>query len=543
VASDPSPTLPATSAGPSSAPPSSGRAPLSTDPRPPSAALDFALLRGAIEEIPVGVATMREGAIVYANDALTRIFGAPAGGLERRQLSQLFPDETYARIAEQLGGTRAFDGRVRARGFDGRLIDAEVHIEQYSSEAQGMGGFLVVRDISFEASALGRLVDQLGAALFRIRVADGVLEHVSPAIAKVIGIDAGTCTQHPVLLTELCSAEERERVAFLYRRVARGEIPVANAQVSLKRHDGTTRLLQIRATARRDTSGHVSHIDGVISDAARDAASSDAPPGAAPRQRQDARARDPIAGATMELSHELLREASQHLHALGRELRGLRSALRGRADTIPQEAADELALRIESASSALSAAAVLNRGVRRVLTGHAAMGAPFAEVLQNVQASLAPLVGVQHAAEGVGAALVVDAGDTANVILSERVDELCTALTYLSLRAFRFAGSGSLRIAAHRVVPPPESQRPRSRLSRPPAEREQLVIEILGTAPADMVDTVVDISSDMLHTIPRPAEADLAYQAAQMLVASAGGTIESDDTTFSTARSVVRLRL
>ena len=73
MSSDPSANLPAPSEGPASAP-SSGRAPLDTDPRPPPATLDFALLRGAIEEIPIGVATMREGAIVYANEALAHIF-------------------------------------------------------------------------------------------------------------------------------------------------------------------------------------------------------------------------------------------------------------------------------------------------------------------------------------------------------------------------------------------------------------------------------------------------------------------------------------
>jgi hypothetical protein len=245
----------------------------------------------------------------------------------------------------------------------------------------------------------------------------------------------------------------------------------------------------------------------------------------------------------MELSHELLREASQHLHSLGRELRGARTVLKGRADAIPREAAADLTLRIESASLALSSAAVLNRGVRRVLTGSATLGAPFGEVLENVQATLAPLVGAPHASGDAGGVVSVDVGDASKVILAERVDELCAALTYLALRAFRFAGSGTLRIAAHRVVPPPESQRPRSRMSRPPAEREQVVIEILGSAPADMVDTAVDISSDMLRTIPRPAEADVVYQAAHMLIAAAGGAIESDDATFSTARTVIRMRL
>ena len=43
---------------------------------------------------------------------------------------------------------------------------------------------------------------------------------------------------------------------------------------------------------------------------------------------------------------------------------------------------------------------------------------------------------------------------------------------------------------------------------------------------------------------PAPTDGQVvAYQAAQTLIASIGGSIESDDATFSTARSVVRLRV
>src|SRR5262249_55401080 len=155
--------------------------------------------RGALEEIPFGVATTREGTILYANEALARIFGAAHGTLENKRIAQLFSKETYGRIAERLDEARVFDGRVATRGFDGRSIDVEVHIGRYGSEARGMGGFLVVRDVSVELGSLGRLVDHLGGALSRIRVGaravlpsarqgaafDGAVEMVSPSIVKL----------------------------------------------------------------------------------------------------------------------------------------------------------------------------------------------------------------------------------------------------------------------------------------------------------------------------------------------------------------------
>jgi PAS domain S-box-containing protein len=529
---------------------------------PAPATLDFALLRGALEEIPFGVATTRAGVILYANEALARIYGVPQGSLENRQIAQLFPDDVFAGILERLTEARVFDGRVSARAFDGRPIDAEVHVESYSSEAQGVGGFLVVRDVSLELGALGRLVDQLGGALFRVRVADTAVEMVSPAISKLTGIDAPTAMLHPVLLTALVSAEERERVMFLYRRLAKGEMPVASAQVSLHRSDGSVRVLHVRATSRRDSTGTVRHIDGVVSEASHEGAYAQTSgrdgdsggEGGVHETRPRGRPADPLSGwlgsaprvemgyspdaqssATMAISHELLREGSQLLHTLGRELRGVRNALKAVASSLSPVAMGDLGARLDASTSIVAGAAALNRGVRRVLTAATTLGAPFSEVLENMRATLVPVLGAGERA------ITIDAGDAANVVVPERVEELGAALVYLSLRAFRFAGSGTLHVLARRAEAPPEPHR-RGRLSRAVSERSYLVIEIVGAAPADLADTAVEISSDMLRAIPRPAEADVAYQAAVALLGSVGGIVESDDATFSTARTVIRLR-
>jgi PAS domain S-box-containing protein len=572
---------------------------------PSPATLDFALLRGALEEIPFGVATTRGGTILYANEALCRIFGLPQGGLENKHLSQLFTPQAFGEIAERLAESRSFDGRVATRSFDGRAIDAEVHIEWYSSEAQGVGGFLVVRDVSTELGALGRMVDQLGGALFRVRVPDAVVEMVSPAILRLTGLDAATCIHRPVLLTALVSVEERERVTFLYRRLARGEMTVASAQVSVKRPDGTVRVLQIRATCRRDTTGVVRHLDGVVTDAVRELEGS--PDGGAPEPRSRSRAiaphapsasgstpgqgrlphgsasasaakvstsalrldagqhgghphaagqhgghphapgdHDPRVSVALELSHELLRETSQLLHTLGRELRSIRTELGGEPGDTPKSPAvvAGLSARVEAAVSAAASAAALNRGARRVLASTISLGAPLSEVLDNVNTLLGAVLGER--------AVAVDPGDAATVMVPERVEELAAALIYLSLRAYRFAGSGNLRLVARRVDPRASKSsehpirtepRARNRLSRGAPDRVHVTLEILGTAPADLADTAVEISSDMLRAIPRPVEADATYQATQALLAAIGGAIESDDATFSTARTVIRLRM
>ena len=500
---------------------------------PPSArsapaSLDFALLRGALEEIPFGVATTRGDALVYANEALARMFGAPPGGLENKPLAELFSASAFQEISMSLTEARAFDGRTRARTADGREIDVEAHVEVYSSEAQGTGGFVIVRDVSLEVGSLGRLIEQLAGALFRVRVDTGAIEMLTPSVTRITGLDAAKCVQRPVLLTTLLSSEERERIAFLYRRMAKGELLTANAQVSLRRADGTTRVVQIRATARRDTSGAVRHIDGAVIDAARSPEGARAASEARGAESSSARPDDPTASATMELTYEVLREASQHINALNREIRSLRAALRSHAGALPAELVTELGMRVDVIAHATVGAGTLNRAARHALA-RGSMGATIGEVLDGVRTTLAPTLGESS--------IAVDAGDAAGIVIPEHVDGLTLALTHLSLRAFRFAGSGTVLLSARRVAP--AELLPHRRAST----REQVLIEVLGAAPADLADSAMEISSDILRTVPRPDEADVAHNAAKALIAAVGGVIEIDDATFTIARSVVRLKM
>jgi PAS domain S-box-containing protein len=503
-------------------------------PGVPLASLDFALLRGALEEIPFGVATTRSGEILYANAALERIYGASPGGLEHKHVAVLFDQETFLRVSHLLDEKRVFDGRIKATGIDGRPVDAEVHAEWYSSEALGIGGFLVFRDVSLELGALGRLVDQLGGALFRLRTADASLEYVSPSVAKLTGIESAMCIEHPVLLTNLVSAEERERVVFLFKRVAAGEIATATAQVSLRRPDGRMRVLHIRATGRRDTGGVVRHIDGVVTDASRDAEGGgfSLEPPSSHTARVPARRRDAanLAPSVMELSQELLREASQHLHSLGRAIGIAQLEIGAAVESMPQLGA--LSDRLDVMARSFAAATSINRRVRHALTGGGA-SAPLGDVLEGVRATLAPVIG-----DGV---ITIEPGDAGTILLDHRVDELALAITHLALRAFRFAGSGGLRLAARRIAPLPPDPRLRTRIALAPPETLDTLITLMGTAPPDSAVHGENISAELL-AVPRRDESDLAFTAVKAILAAVGGSIEVDDVTFDEATTTIRLR-
>ena len=218
--------------------------------QPGLATLDFALLRGALEEIPFGVATTRGGRIRYANEALARILGAPHGKLEQKEIEGLFDAETWKRISASLDASRVFDGRVRTRWEGGREID--IRAARRVVQLGGAGGGRFPDHARHHARARGARAHRRSArrrALPLLRVADGRFEWVSPAIAKLTGLDASMCTTHPyVVLTKLVSDDERERLVFLYRRMAKSELPVASAQVSFcAARTGTIRVVQIRA--------------------------------------------------------------------------------------------------------------------------------------------------------------------------------------------------------------------------------------------------------------------------------------------------------
>lgn len=513
----------------------SGQAESSEVQRTPPASLDFALLRGALEEISFGVATTRSGEILYANAALERLYGASRGGLEQKHVRALFDPETFLRVSEQLDEQRVFDGRIHTKGLDGRPVDAEVHAEWYSSEALGIGGFLVFRDVSMELGALGRLVDMAGGVMFRIRTDDSSIEFVSPSVARLVGLDPSTCVEHPVLLSNLVSTDERERVAFLYKRLVSGEIPTATAQVSLRRPDGRMRVIQLRATGRLDTGGRVRHLDGVATDASREGPDSagalpydDAariPP--APRRRTSVN----VAPAVMEIAQELLRESSQHLHALNRTL-GQVQAAQSRGAAVPNAAADELGDQLDEMSRALSASSSINRRLRRAMAGTGA-SSTLADLLEQVRSALARIVGAS--------AITLDAGDAASVLIEQRVDETIFVLLYLGLRAFRLVGSGTLKIEARKAPPLPIDPRPRGRLAAEATEVDDTLLVFVAGAPPDSSLPGVDISAEM-QAVPRESESEPAFTAAKALLALVNGTIEVDDLKMDEVRTVVRLR-
>ncbi len=516
-------------------------------------ALDFALLCGAIEEIPYGVATTRNGEIHYANAKLERMLGADAAGIEGRRIESLFDPDTYQRVLALLRTERVFDGRISLRRVDGREVEAELYAERYTSEVAGVGGFLLVRDVSFELGALARLVDQLGGALFRVRVRDGRVEQVSPAIGPLLGLEPSAITDPAARLHELVAPGERDRLQTLYRRLTSGELPSTTATVAVRGPRGGTVLLQLVATGRRDAAGAVSHIEGVVAESSSRGSRRPAVSGPSPEARS----------ALVTLSRVLLREASEAMRSASTEIRTGRASLEtadraagvtaaqerppapsARTTTGPFEAkigritgvsfesrgtvqppspratpsANELAAQLARAQTWLAAADELNRRVRVALAGRPARRARVGEVLSGVRSNLALLCG-----DDVSLTLEME-----DQVIELRFDELHLALVCLGLRAHRVVGGGPLRLNV------------RVGASRGTAW-DDLLIELSAVA---IIPATTAPEPEAEPSRAAPSSGDYgSLEALVTLLHDIGGSLDADEHSPALSRSLIRLHV
>lgn len=503
-------------------------------------ALDFALLRGAADEIPFGIATTRAGAIVHANAALERIFGAHGGALDGLPVEALFED-TCLSMRDRLDEGRPFDGHVSTRGVDGRPLELEVHVERYHS-AEGKGGFLVVRDVTVELGALAQLLDQLGGAIFRIST-DGKLLFVSPAIDALVGTDARTLTDHPERLLELVTPHERERLEVQLGRLSRGEASHASAEVAVRRPDGTSAVLHLRAAGRRGLGGVIGTIEGVVTDATpalaerRAAATLDDARASLEALASAARSTvgsmpapaDAASHALLELARDLLRESSVLVASIAAEAATLRATVHAARAAVPGDVAKELTTTTLSIGRVVAGANLLARKLRRIGTS-AGAAVPVSELLDELR-------GVVAAITGARIAVTVDAVESVTVLAPR--NDLVVALVHLALRAHRAAGAGSLRIGAYATVPPSAG-----RGFRPPETRDpELVIDMIADPAGSDGGATLDReqASGPISVTPTSEESARTRAAAESVLAGLGGSVEPEEVAGRFARVIVRL--
>jgi hypothetical protein len=140
------------------------------------------------------------------------------------------------------------------------------------------------------------------------------------------------------------------------------------------------------------------------------------------------------------------------------------------------------------------------------------------DMLENIRAAIAPTFGEAPLT-------ITRAAEAAPLVLDQHVDAITLVLIHLALRAFRIVGSGSLWLEATISL------------------EAELVFEIAGRAPLGEVTAACDVSSDVLGTVPRPADVNRAEEAARLVIGAAGGTLDCEEASLQMLRTVVRLPL
>ncbi len=201
-------------------------------------------LRAVFDALPDGVAVHAEGAILYANRALARIFALPPGDLEGRQVLDLLAESERRRL-RAMGGWMA-EGLVEVYGRrgDGKEFPMEVTTVGHTYEGRP-ARLSVFRDASERKVILDLLRDSESryrslfehnlAGVFRTDLSGSVYD-CNDACARILGFASRS---------ELMACEARDlyfdpadRERFLEELRARGFL--ANHELCLRRKDGGT---------------------------------------------------------------------------------------------------------------------------------------------------------------------------------------------------------------------------------------------------------------------------------------------------------------
>lgn len=461
------------------------------------------MLRGALEEVPIGVATLSDDTIRHANAALEAELRSESGQLDGRALKELFDEDSWAVLQAALQRRRAFDGRLRARTLTGEVVQADVHAERYQSEA-GAAGFLILRDVSLEMSALSKLVSMLGGAAFRVNVDDRAFEFVSPRIVDLIEIDPLRLMEEPQCLQALISPADQTRLGGIYQQVVRGKEPTAEADVVVRLSEGRTNKLTLRITGRPDTAGVVRHVDGVATSTVAVAPRlSHAPPAAQFSGLSTAM-------RLLDASNDLLREAAQLTTTATADLRGIKALVVSAG--LPTEACEEITSRLDTLGEQLAASNGISRRVRRAMDGRPSQ-VRLGDLLDNVRVHLLPIFD--------GRRIEVAAPTARGFQLDTRVDEVTLALMQLVLRTHHLVARGDVTMTL----------RPQISASR------EAFLDIVGEA--SPVPSSGSRRSEPTHR--GGMHTDKRLSAAASLLSEAGCRIESDELGEDSVRTVIAL--
>ena len=199
-----------------------------------------------------------EGAILFANPAVERLFGYAPDELEGEPLSTLMPDheadDRHEAIDRYLTGGDAttdwsaveFPGQHR----DGREVPLSISFGEF--EEDGERRFVgVIRDVT-ERERHRAFVERSNDVVAALD-ADGTFQYVSPSVESILGFEPAELSGADAF--EYVHPDDRERVLDAFRRSIAGEIENPTTEYRLRRADGDYLWVESVGSDRLDDRG------------------------------------------------------------------------------------------------------------------------------------------------------------------------------------------------------------------------------------------------------------------------------------------------
>lgn len=113
------------------------------------------------------------------------------------------------------------------------------------------------------------VLQMIGVCPYRIRVPEGVFEHVGPAAEQVLGLSAAEIVADPAGLLELVVDPDRSEIDETWAKLLRGET-VDTREYSIRRPDGEMRYVLVSSSGVCDPAGKLVALEGACRDVTRE---------------------------------------------------------------------------------------------------------------------------------------------------------------------------------------------------------------------------------------------------------------------------------
>ncbi|MDK2957810.1 MAG: hypothetical protein PWQ57_3308 [Desulfovibrionales bacterium] len=237
-------------------------------------------LSAMLDDLPYLIAQVgQDGRYLYVNRAYAQWFGLRAEDMVGRLQSECVGPELYAMLRDAVrtafqGGAVEFEHEPRTADGASRITQVN-YFPHFSPAGHVSWVTMVVRDVTEKRRQQAAfqqtqkrfrlLVENSRDAIFRLRLADGVYEYVSPAVLDVTGYPPETYYHAPLHIKNFIHPDWMDDLERNWRLLQEGTISTSLEYKIVHPFKGE-RWLSQRNSLVRDAEGRAVALEGVVTD-------------------------------------------------------------------------------------------------------------------------------------------------------------------------------------------------------------------------------------------------------------------------------------